>query len=93
MNAKLEILEQTSLPRLIVYLHRVKKASITDLRNNVKASQSAIYKALDLLKKNELIEEERESGFSRRKTIRLTEKGKQVAESLLNLHQILTRKK
>lgn len=89
MNGKLEVLEQTSLPRIIVHLHGVGKASITDLRHDIRACQSAIYKALALLKKNGLIAEERVPGFSRRRDFKLTEKGLEVAGILIELQKAL----
>jgi DNA-binding MarR family transcriptional regulator len=92
LNAKIEALEQTTLPRIMIYLYREKKASRTDLRNGIKGSQAAIYKALPLLKENGLIEEGKPSGFSRRIDIWLTEKGKKVAEKLIELEKILTAK-
>jgi len=85
---KLKILEQTSLPRILVYLLK-HSASQTDLNNDIDASQAATYKALDLLTKAEYITIIAASGTARRKDISLTEKGKHVAEGLKRLKELL----
>jgi len=86
---KLNALEQTALPRILVYLLRKGKASRTDLKNNIDASQQAIYNSLPILKKHELIEETTEASFPRRKLITLTDKGRRVAEYLVGIEKIL----
>ncbi len=86
---KLEVLEQTSLPRILVYLKKKGKASRTDLRNNIHASQGAIYNALRLLVENNLIEENMPSGYERRKEVNLTEKGNKVVSILEKLEGLL----
>ena len=85
---KLSILEQTSLPRILVYLLRG-SASQTDLNNNISASQVAIYHALDKLQKDGFIKIVLPEGFQRRKDISLTEKGRPVAEALQQLENLL----
>jgi len=85
----LDALEQTALPRILVYLLRKKKASRTDLKNDIDASQQAIYNSLPILKKCGLINEISEEVFPRRKLITLTEKGMRVAEHLAEIEKIL----
>ena len=88
MEEKLKVLEQTSLPRILVYLLKG-SASQTDLNNNIDASQSATYRALSLLQKAELSSISLPQGFSRRKDIMLTEKGKKIAEALEQMEELL----
>jgi len=87
--SKLGTLEQTSLPRILVYLLKKEKASRTDLKNNINASQQAIYNSLPILLKEGLIEEAAEEVFPRRRLIFLTEKGRAVAEHLVEIERIL----
>ncbi|MFZ7137843.1 MAG: winged helix-turn-helix transcriptional regulator [archaeon] len=86
----LSVLEQTTLPRILVYLLEKEKASRSDLIHEINGSQGAIYNALPMLKESELIAESIAKGFPRRKEIWLTEKGKKVAELLVALTEVLS---
>ncbi|RLG40324.1 MAG: conjugal transfer protein [Thermoproteota archaeon] len=90
---ELDALEQTALPRILVYLLKKGKASRTDLKNNIDASQQAIYNSLPILKRYGLIEEISETVFPRRKLITLTDKGQRVAEHLVEIEKILVKEK
>jgi DNA-binding HxlR family transcriptional regulator len=85
----LEALEQTSLPRILTYLLRVKRASRSDLKNNIRASQQAIYNALPILLRNGLIEERQSDTFPFRIEVTLTEKGRRVAALLAEIEKIM----
>lgn len=85
----LKALEQTSLPRILVYLLEKGRASRTDLKRDVEASQQAIYNALPLLLKNGLVEEIQSTSFPYKIEIELTEKGRKVAEHLIEIEKIL----
>ena len=85
---KLSILEQTSLPRILVYLLKG-SVSQTDLNNDISASQAATYRALDMLQEHGFIIISLPSGFTRRKDIALTDKGKRLAEALQQLEELL----
>ena len=85
----LHIFDQTSLARIIAYLSGGKRASITDLKRDIGASQSAIYKAIPILLEYNLV-------LQSRFTIRpytletwLTPKGEQIAQLLIQINQIL----
>jgi DNA-binding MarR family transcriptional regulator len=80
---KITILEQTSLPRILVYLKDHKKASRTDLKEGIDASQQPIYRALGLLYGAKLIEELTPEGSPRRKDVQLTAKGAHPSASIL----------
>ncbi len=85
---EITILEQTSLPRILVYLKDHKKASRTELRDGIKASQQAIYRALSLLYGAKLIEELTPEGSPRRKDVVLTTKGQKIADALEKMEEL-----
>lgn len=87
---ELRFLEQTTLPRIMVYLLEKNKASRTDLVHDIDGSQSAIYNALPILKNMKFIDEKTSDGFPRRKDIWLTERGKAVAKLLSDLIKFLS---
>lgn len=87
---KLKFLEQTTLPRILIYLLETEKASRTDLVRNIQGSQGAIYNALPILLEKGLIEEKTSEGFPRRINIWLTEKGKKVATPLISILESLS---
>jgi DNA-binding MarR family transcriptional regulator len=64
-------------------------ASQTDLNNNIAASQSSTYRALSILEKGGFIAISLPQGFSRRKDVSLTEKGKRLAQALEKLEGLL----
>lgn len=72
---KLAILEQGSLPRLLVFLKYKKVACRSELIDGVKVSQQAVYNALPKLFKHGLIKAVHPKGSPRRKDVVLTEKG------------------
>ncbi len=86
---KLEILEQTTAPRIILYLSKKEKASITEIFGNVHGSQGAKYSALKILNENKIIEQSLPQSRTRRIDISLTEKGKKVADCLIKIEQLL----
>ena len=74
-ESKLSDLEQTTLLRIVIYLSIKERASISDMKNDIKASQDAIYRARNCLKKHKLIEKGLPQGSARRIDYWLTEKG------------------
>ncbi len=86
---KLAILEQTTAPRIIVYLKEKQKASISEIFSNVQGSQGAKYSALKLLSENGLTEQSPPERRTRRLDVSLTEKGRQVADYLVKIEQLL----
>ena len=87
---KLKFLEQTTLPRILVYLLEKGKASRSDLVREIKGSQRAIYNSFPILKEMKMIEEKTSNGFPRRKDIWLTARGKEVAVRLHDLMKFLS---
>lgn len=86
---KAAIFEQTALPRVILYLKVKGKASRSDLKNSIQASQLAIYNALDILSREQIIEELPLTKGLNRIDVALTEKGKKIAEVLEVLEKLL----
>jgi len=90
LNQSLKVLEQTCAPRILVLLFRKKEPlTISALRRMINSSQDALYNALKLLYDNGLIAEEREEDFPRRRLISLTDRGRKVAELLVEIERIL----
>lgn len=81
-------LEKRAALQILLYLLKG-EASRTDLRKNLDASVDAIYSALPILLKLGLIEEETLKEFPFSVVIRLTEKGRRVAEHLVEIEKIL----
>ncbi len=88
---KLKIMEQTTAPRIIVFLKEKGKASTMEImdQKNIQGNQTTKYSALRLLKENELITQSLPQGQFRRVDYGLTEKGKKVAECLSDLSRLL----
>jgi len=70
-------------------LNKTTELTLTDLKNKVNCSLSALYTALGKLKVAGLIQEDLEDTFPRRRLISLTGKGKKVAEKLEEIERIL----
>lgn len=78
----MEALEQTGSIQILLFLDKSEAATLTDLKDGVNCSLSAVYNALRKLKDAGLIEERMEDTFPRRRLISLTEKGRKVAGKL-----------
>lgn len=85
----MEFLEQTGSIRIILFINKKGASTLTDIKNGVDCSISAIYNALRKLKDAGLIQEELEQEFPRRRLISLTEKGRKVAEKLEEIERLL----
>jgi predicted transcriptional regulator len=64
---------------IISYLHRNQEACLTELVDNVDASQKTVYRAIDILLGLDLISEEKRIAFPMKRVFTLTSKGRQVA--------------
>ena len=88
---KLKTLEQTGALEILIFLLKNKRSRITEtleyLREN-KIGQTAMYNALKVLKKENLISDTIE-GFPKTRYLTLTEKGRRVAQKILEIKQIL----
>ncbi|MHA1665121.1 MAG: helix-turn-helix transcriptional regulator [Candidatus Njordarchaeales archaeon] len=82
-------LEQTAALRILVTLFKNKQLTLTALSSKVNCSHSALYTALKKLYQAKLITETREEDFPRRRLISLTDRGRKVAELLVEIEKIL----
>lgn len=78
----IEIIEQTSLPRILLFLANERQANISTLKAEIKASQHAIYNALDKLGETKLITDKKNGTPPFERVIKITETGKAVARKL-----------
>ncbi|MEX2753738.1 MAG: hypothetical protein Q6366_017950 [Candidatus Freyarchaeota archaeon] len=87
---KVDRLEQTAAIKLLLYLEERGEAKMGQIVQDHKgrASQSALYRAIPLLKDLKLVEEHLLAAPPRR-IIKITEKGKQVAKKLKEINQTL----
>ncbi|MEM3390464.1 MAG: winged helix DNA-binding protein [Thermoproteota archaeon] len=85
----MEPLEQTDSIRIFLFLSKKGATTLTEIKDNVNYSLSAIYNALRKLKDAGLIQEELEKEFPRRRLISLTDKGRKVAEKLEEIEKVL----
>ena len=87
----LRALERVAALRLLVLLYRKGKMSIHQLRNELEASGLAIYNSIEALKKVDLVHDEYEEHFPRRRLISLTPLGQKVAEHLIEIEKLLAK--
>ncbi len=75
---------------LLMYMHRREKpAKMTELIEEMPFSQGAVYNALRTLQKLSLVEEEKTKEFPQSRLLKVSDKGKQAIEKLLELTEIL----
>jgi DNA-binding MarR family transcriptional regulator len=86
----LEVFEQRSACRLLVYLFRKGASPVSDIITKGDFSQTSLYNAFRKLEKADLIKEAVEGTFPRRRLISLTEKGRKVARLMEEAEKIVT---
>ena len=86
---KIKVLEQTSAPRILLYLLGQRRAMRKELRDRINASQPAIYRAIAVLLESGLAREVKEDHFPYRIWLELTDKGRKVAELLSQIEEVL----
>jgi len=82
-------MEKRAVLQILAYLYKVEKATRTNLRDNINAALKSIYSTLPVLMKLGLISEEVKESFPFTVSIMLSEKGKQVAQHLVEIEKIL----
>lgn len=87
--AKLDILKQTALPGILVFLKHKKRACRSELIRGVGFSQQATYNAVDKLLNYKLIKPITPEGSPRRKDVVLTDAGLRLAIELEKLFEVL----
>lgn len=88
---KMEILEKAgSIDILISLLKQKGKMYVTELKKKIgKGSMSTLNMRILELKNRGLIKDEQESKFGGRRYIWLTDKGKKIAEHLIDIQRLL----
>ena len=83
-------LQKTGVLEILFYLHTHKKASRTDLRDNIHAVLETLYKtSLPTLKQLGLIRETKNSKFPFTVEIVLTRKGEEIAKKVVEINEML----
>ena len=91
-------LEKRAALQVLVYLYlKIKngedpKATVTELRKSVKAALDSIYTALELLQKLGFVKREVSERFPFATYYSLTETGREVAEKLAEVEELLNRR-
>jgi len=75
--------------RVLLVLAREDKIPVSIIVERAKSSPNAVYNALRKLIQSGLISEEREEDFPRRRLISLTDRGRKVAELLVEIEKVL----
>ena len=86
---KIGVLEQKAAIHMLIALLERGRMTTMDMVMSLPFSQSAIYTAKSQLTEAGLIVEEEQQEFPRAKIHRLTEKGRLVAQKLLEIEKIL----
>ena len=91
MSKKLKILEKAGSTDILISLLKQKgKMYVTELKKEIgKGSMSTLNMRILELKNQGLIKDEQESKFGGRRYIWLTEKGKKIAEHLIDIQRLL----
>ena len=89
-------LEKRAALQILVYLgkkseHEEPRATVTELRKNIKAALDSIYTALEVLQKLGLVERETEQSFPFATYYKLTTFGYMAAGLLVDLEKLLAK--
>jgi len=86
----MSVLEQKGVVEILLFLLEEERAAdISDMRKKLSIGHSALYSALEKLKKAGLIEEKKRREFPFNRFFLLTSKGKKVAEYLAEIERVL----
>jgi len=83
-------LEQEGAIEFLLYLHKKEKVKVSDALHDLEVGQSALYTALNKLMKAGLITETKSERFPFPRFFTLTDKGRRVAEHLVEISRILS---
>jgi predicted transcriptional regulator len=90
MSAMKDLGEQDGILELLLILLKNGKLSKAEVVSALGRSSTTAYRCLAMLKKLDLITELEPTSFPYRKDVSLTEKGRRVAELLVQVEKILT---
>ena len=84
-------LEKRGALRVLAYLYKKEQATITDLRKGVRVATDTLYSTLELLLKLGLITKTEEDEFPFATYYSLTDLGREVAELLARIEELLAK--
>ena len=84
-----EILEQRGIVSFLLYLLRNEGKPLSVIVEEAGINRTTVYNVINRLLQTGLIKEDYEKGFPRRRIFRLTEKGRKVAEKLLEIEELM----
>ena len=89
----MKVLQQVGAIEFLLYLLKKEKVKVSDALRDLEVGQVALYNALDKLIKADLISERRGDRFPFPRFFILTDKGRRVAEHLVEIEKILVKEK
>ncbi len=81
--------KQSGILILLTEILRRNEVCVTDIIHKIKLNPTSTYKALNKLKSLKLVKETRQNHFPNKRLFKLTDKGKKVAEKLVEIEEIL----
>ena len=87
----IEVLERWRAPRLILLLYREGPMMISEIKWKLKGSQYSLYNTLRLLVETGLVKERHEGEWPKRRLFELTDLGREVAELLARIEELLAK--
>jgi DNA-binding MarR family transcriptional regulator len=88
MQLKLVLFEQAAAMELLILLLNNDKLKLSEIVRKLGRSQATIYRAIENLKELELVSDET-TGYPVKRFMSLTEKGRRVAEKLVEVEGVL----
>ena len=89
LRTKFEFIESSGASIILIVLLDHGELSYSDIKEKTGLPTHTAYRTLNSLLKNNLIEEKREEEFPRRRLFKLTDRGRKIAEKLVEIEDIL----
>jgi len=85
----MRILEKYGIATILYLLGKNNSMKISDIQKVLKQNTRYLYKALEIMSENGLIKVSKETTFPFTKTVKLTDKGRRVADLLSEIERVL----
>ncbi|MEM3715375.1 MAG: helix-turn-helix domain-containing protein [Thermoprotei archaeon] len=89
MRRGISVIEHTHATTILILLFEQGPLTVTSIMEEGNINRTTFYSTLPVLLKSGLVVEDREEFFPRRRIIKLTERGRKVAEFLIKIRDIL----